>query len=59
MRKPKCPHCRTNDKVIEILYGMPTHDAYQDSLKGLLKIGGCIVDEKNPDWYCKRCKKEF
>jgi hypothetical protein len=55
----KCPHCGKSDSVIRILYGMPTHEAWEDEQAGKLHIGGCCIEPDTPKWYCKRCEKEF
>jgi hypothetical protein len=27
--------------------------------KGLLKLGGCLVEKDNPDLFCKDCENEW
>ena len=27
--------------------------------KGLLKLGGCLVEKDNPDLFCKACENEW
>lgn len=54
-----CSKCNKSDKVIPILYGEPTPEAAEEEKQGLLVLGGCIVNESFPDWYCKRDKLEF
>lgn len=54
-----CPHC--GGKLLPILYGEPTPEAYEACEKGLLILGGCCVDVKGegylkmPKWECKDC----
>jgi hypothetical protein len=59
----KCPKC--GGKVVEILYGAPTYEAFEASERGEIVLGGCCisVDEEgnlqNPDWQCIKCKTQF
>jgi len=58
-KKPKhCPKCQSK-KVIPIIYGMPTEEAFEEAEKGKLMIGGCCVSDKSPQWYCADCQCEF
>lgn len=55
MKKSKlesCPRCRSSN-VIPILYGMPTSEAAEEKDKGLVKLGGCVVSDHDPQWHCK------
>lgn len=59
MKKPrKCPYCGAG-QIIPIVYGLPNNDLRLEAEKGLIYLGGCCVDESNPEWYCKLCKKQF
>jgi hypothetical protein len=55
----KCPICGKSNSVVRILYGMPIAKAFEEEQAGKLHIGGCVVEEDAPKWYCKRCDKEF
>ncbi len=56
---PICPVCNRSDMVIPIVYGFPGEELFEESEKGLVMLGGCCVDDRNPEWYCKRDEKEF
>ena len=43
----KCPNC--GSKLLEIVYGMPSSDIMDQVEKGEVFIGGCCVDEENPE----------
>ena len=55
----KCKYC--GEKVVEILYGMPSSEAFELVEKGELYLGGCCIvgDKEMPRYYCKKCKKEL
>lgn len=57
----KCPKCGSSN-VCEILYGMPTGEAYELAEQGKLILGGCdiiIGDLPQPDYGCLDCKFEW
>ena len=57
-RKPrKCPHC--GGKVVPIIYGEPTQEAFEASERGEFVLGGCCINELSPDWECLRCGHQF
>jgi hypothetical protein len=60
LKKVKCPHCGTFD-VAEYLYGMPayTKKLEQDVKNKKIIIGGCLINECAPKYYCNHCRKEF
>ena len=49
--KRECPSCKSNN-VVPIMYGYPGSGAVEDSEKGKVHLGGCIVDIDNPKWHC-------
>lgn len=53
-----CPHCGSTDSI-EILYGMPTLEAYEASKRGELIIGGCCMEIGAPDRKCKGCGRKW
>lgn len=58
-RKPrKCQKCGKTT-VVKILYGEPTPEAGEWESAGKIVLGGCIVNEENPDWACTHCKTEY
>lgn len=63
-RKPhKCPYC--GGKVVEIVYGMPSHELLEEEEKGNIVLGGCCItvdDDGNimgPQWRCTKCGTNF
>ena len=48
--KPKCPICGWS--TIPILYGLPS---IEDSKRKDVILGGCIIDDLNPDLACSMC----
>ncbi|ERJ11906.1 hypothetical protein [Haloplasma contractile] len=58
MARKKCPACRSTDTV-DILYGMPTQDAYESAKRGEVVLGGCCISDVSPAKHCKECGQEF
>ena len=54
-----CPVCSKTDEVIPIIYGEPTTESLKQAENGNAKIAGCLISNCDPNWYCKRDKKEF
>ena len=46
-----------------IIQGMPPDAGVEaiaeESQKGKVELGGCVVEENDPDWHCKECTLEF
>ncbi len=59
MKTPNCPKCQHNKNVIPIGYGLPGSEMSEEAIKGKIRLGGCIIDDSSPDWYCKKHKHEF
>lgn len=53
----KCPNC--NEKLIRIVYGLPGNELMEKAKKGEVCLGGCIVLENSPKYYCKKCKRKY
>lgn len=53
-----CPKGHT-DNLISIVYGLPGQRLMKKSEKGQIRLGGCIVTDCDPEWYCKTHKIEF
>lgn len=51
----KCPACGS-PKVVRIMYGMPSYEAFLDSKAGKIILGGCVVTGDDPRWGCIDCK---
>jgi hypothetical protein len=58
MLKKKCPACGSTNTV-KILYGMPTHEAFEAAERGEIVLGGCCVSDTNPTRHCKDCGQGF
>ena len=41
------------------MYGMPTHEAWEEAKQGKFVIGGCCVSDDSPKWHCQACGYEF
>lgn len=64
----KCPSCK-NGKLIPIVYGMPDGELIEQSERGEVELGGCIVTEVfdsklgavsgDPELYCPKCEGKF
>jgi hypothetical protein len=54
-RKPtKCPRCG-NKTVLPIAYGMPGPDLWEESQKGRVLLGGCVIMPNQPRKACTTC----
>lgn len=58
MAKKKCPACGSTNTV-KILYGMPTHEAFEAAERREIVLGGCCVSDTNPTRHCKDCGQDF
>ncbi len=57
-RPIKCPKCNS-DNIIPIIYGLPTHELFEDSKAGRVALGGCCQRVDDPLWECGDCKTEL
>ena len=55
----KCPSCSNKNDILSIEYGYPGEDMIDRHDKGQIKLGGCTIDETNPDYHCKKCDYEW
>lgn len=53
-----CPSCGSRN-VIKILYGYPTGEALFMEAQGKIKLGGCLITDINPEYYCNNCENEW
>ena len=53
-----CPKGHLND-LIPIVYGLPGKKMMKQSVKGKIKLGGCIITDCDPKWYCRIHSVEF
>ncbi len=58
MEKIKCPACGAKN-VVKICYGLPTYETFLEAQAGKIKLGGCIVEENSPEYFCKDCEHEW
>ena len=62
-RPDACPQCGGN--IVDIIYGEPNQELYEQSLRNEVILGGCcvVVDETgnmtNPEWGCVKCGRQF
>lgn len=60
-RKPrKCKIC--SGSVVKVMYGYPTHEAFQASERGEIILVGCCLPEdvhENADWACTNCGQPY
>ena len=54
---PNCPYCGT--KLLKVVYGMPAQETLEKAEKGEIILGGCIIEENQPKYFCNNCKKDF
>jgi len=59
LRKPNCPYHGNKEDVVRIIYGYPMPELMDRAERGEVKLGGCCVADNNPEWYCKKCKKDI
>lgn len=53
--KPEtCPKCGS-EKVVNILYGYPTHKGNLEAAAGRIILGGCVLSGNDPRWGCIDC----
>ncbi len=56
--KKVCPYGH-RDNIVPIVYGLPTERTLKRASKGKCELGGCIITECDPKWYCKEHKIRF
>jgi hypothetical protein len=54
VKPKKCPICESNN-ILNIVYGYPGVDLYEDSEAGKVILGGCSQEINDPDWQCADC----
>jgi len=58
-KKPVCPVGNHQDNIIPIIYGEPTGETMKKVQEGLVHLGGCIITDIEPKYFCKIHKKKF
>jgi hypothetical protein len=64
----RCPDCK-GARLIPIVYGMPGSELVEQSERGEVELGGCVVTEVfdpvsgfisgDPELYCLKCEGQF
>jgi len=68
-RGSKCPTCK-NGKLIPIVYGLPERELMEQSGRGEIELGGCVVSSEvfdpergfisgDPELSCPKCEGRF
>lgn len=57
-KKYICPACKAKTGV-EILYGMPTEEAFESANRNELVLGGCCAELDAPERKCTECGHEW
>ncbi len=55
--EPRCPNC--TNKMIKIVYGMPDTDTMEKAQRGELFLGGCVIEEFQPEYHCNKCRRSY
>ena len=55
---PSCPRCGAA-APLPIAYGEPTAETFEAAKRGELALGGCVVTENDPAWWCRACEHEY
>ncbi len=50
-----CPRCGAAIQPVPVLYGYPTHEAFEAAERGEIRLGGCVVGDESPDYACPTC----
>ena len=62
-----CPTCKTG-KLIPIVYGLPGRELMEQSDRGEIELGGCVVTQiidhhgirtNDPELHCPTCSSKF
>ncbi len=54
-----CPKCHNNKTTTKILYGKPTSKAMKEAKAGNIHLGGCMINDCSPKYFCKKDNLEF
>lgn len=55
---PTCPNCFSSEHVVEIVYGYPSDELLISDREDFV-LGGCVICNDSPGWYCQDCKHSF
>lgn len=55
----KCPNC--NKDLVDILYGLPTGEAFEKAERKKLFLGGCVkfIGLEQPQYHCYNCNRNY
>lgn len=54
----QCPKCGSKISV-KIVYGMPNYELFEEAEAGKVKLGGCMIIEGSPEYFCMECEHEW
>jgi len=54
-----CPVCHKKNQVIPIYYGYPSESLMKLAKENKARLGGCMISNCMPHWYCLRDSLEF
>ena len=49
-----CAKCG-GQKILPVVWGLPTKETFQRAVLGEVLLGGCMVFSEAPDWRCADC----
>ena len=53
-----CPNCE--NPGVPVMFGMPSAAVIPAIDRGLLKLGGCIIEgDERTTWWCASCQESF
>ena len=52
-----CPNC--GNEMVDIIYGMPSSEAFEDCENKKLFLGGCLIDDNQPVYHCYECNRSY
>ncbi len=55
----ECGECGSNTNVIPIVYGHPGPELREAAERGEVFLGGCVITEDDPLWYCRDCEHSW
>jgi len=53
-----CSECGSED-VVPIIYGEPNMELFEAAERGEVCLGGCIIFDDAPNWYCNNCGAQW
>jgi hypothetical protein len=53
-----CPSCKAKEGV-DIIYGMPSPELFDMAERNEVALGGCVIEENQPDRRCLKCNHEW